>query len=53
MADQLREEMTEIGAVALKPGEQAMGQVTAAIRKLKEDGEISFVKRTEDDEEAA
>ena len=53
MADQLREEMTEIGAVALKPGEQAMGQVTAAIRKLKEDGEISFVKKSEDDEEAA
>ena len=51
MADQLREEMSELGSVATKPGEQAMGQVTAAIRKLKEDGEITFVKPSEDEEE--
>lgn len=51
MAEQLREEMAEMGNVALKPGEQAMGQVTAAIRQLKESGEISFVKK--DDPEDA
>jgi flagellar motor switch protein FliG len=52
MADQLRDEMSEVGTVMLKPGEQAMGQVTSAIRKLKEDGEIFFIKKTEEDEPA-
>ena len=52
MADQFREEMSEIENISVKEGEKAMAQVTAAIRKLKEDGDIKFISRSgEGDEE--
>jgi flagellar motor switch protein FliG len=52
MADQFREEMSEIENISVKEGEKAMAQVTAAIRKLKEDGDIKFVTRSGEEDEA-
>lgn len=42
MADQLRDEMSDLGEVAPKPGEAAMGQVTAVIRALIDRGEMTM-----------
>lgn len=43
MADQLREEVGEIGKVSEKDGEAAFNQVVAAIRQLQAAGEITFI----------
>lgn len=43
MADQLRDEMAEIGTVPAKEGETAMTDVVMAIRKLEADGEIKLI----------
>ncbi|MEP5761046.1 MAG: FliG C-terminal domain-containing protein [Litoreibacter sp.] len=51
MAEQLREEMQELGAVKTKPGEAAMTEVTTAIRRARETGKIQFVEPDTEDEE--
>lgn len=43
MADQLRDEMAEIGTVPAREGETAMTDVVMAIRKLEADGEIALI----------
>ncbi len=43
MADQLREEMAELGSVKQKDGEAAMNAVIAAIREMEAAGEILFI----------
>lgn len=48
MADQLREEVEEIGKVSEKEGEAAFNQVVAAIRQLQAAGEITFIATEED-----
>lgn len=50
MADQLREEVEELGKVSEKDGEAAFNQVVAAIRTLQANGEITFIIPEEDDE---
>jgi flagellar motor switch protein FliG len=53
MAEQMREEIAELGAVKAKIGEQAMGKVTSAIRDLVDQGEITLPSDDEDEEEDA
>ncbi len=53
MAEALREEMAEVGEVEKKPGEAAMGKITAAIRKLSDSGDIKILPPASDDAEAA
>ncbi|MEX0285394.1 MAG: flagellar motor switch protein FliG [Paracoccaceae bacterium] len=50
MADNLREEITERGAVRQADGEAAMTAITAAIRRLEVGGEL-VMKRPDEDEE--
>lgn len=50
MAEALREEITEMGRVRQKDGEEAMTQIVNGIRQLAAAGEIAFVQK-EDDEE--
>ncbi len=52
MADQLRDEMSEMGEIDLKPGEAAMGQVTSVIRALVDQGEIKLIPPQADGEAA-
>lgn len=49
MADTIREEMTELGKVKPKDGEEAMTQVVNAIRTLEANGEITLVVPEDDD----
>jgi len=49
MADALREEIQEIGAIKPRDGEDAMTQVVIAIRQLEAAGEITL--KTSDDED--
>lgn len=51
LADSLREEMADAGSIKTKPGEQAMGQITGTIRRLKDQGDIAYI--TSDEEENA
>lgn len=50
MADSLREEMQALGKVKDKDGEEAQGQVIAAIREMEADGEIFLVAEEDADE---
>ncbi|WP_424964482.1 flagellar motor switch protein FliG [Dinoroseobacter sp. S375] len=47
MADQLRDSMSEMGAVPERDGEIAMTDVVMAIRKLESDGEITLIAQEE------
>lgn len=51
MADNLREEVSEKGAVKRAEGEAAMNSVVAAIRVMQQSGELEFVMPDEDEEE--
>jgi flagellar motor switch protein FliG len=44
MADQLREDATELGSVSTKRGEAAMGAIVAAIRELETNGTLTLIK---------
>ncbi len=48
MAEQMREEMKEIGVVKPADGEDAMSSVVAAIRQLETDGELIFLANEEE-----
>ncbi|WP_294623716.1 FliG C-terminal domain-containing protein [uncultured Roseovarius sp.] len=50
MAEALREEMGELGAVKPRDGEEAMTQVVNAIRQLEAAGEITLITPDEDEE---
>ena len=50
MAQGLREEMVELGAVAPKPGEAAMSQVTSVIRAMVDEGTLTLASDEEEDE---
>jgi len=51
MADNLREEIEEKGAVKMADGEAAMNIVVAAIRQLEQDGELELITPEEEEEE--
>ena len=50
MADQMRDDISDAPALSPKKGEAAMGQITAAIRRLVELGDIVLKDRDEDQE---
>lgn len=49
LADQLREEVTELGKVAPRDGERAMTEIVSAIRTLADRGEIKLANPDEED----
>ncbi|MDF1801533.1 flagellar motor switch protein FliG [Thalassovita sp.] len=49
MADALREEMSELGTIRTKAGEEAMSAVVTSIRQLETDGEITLIADEEED----
>lgn len=51
MAKQIREDIGDMAALTGKPAEAAMGKLTAAIRQLQEDGEITLIVPEEDEAE--
>ncbi len=51
MADQLREEVQEIGKVSEKDGEAAFTQIVVAVQTLQAAGEITFIEPAEDEED--
>ncbi len=51
MAEAIREEMTELGKVKAKDGEEAMTEVINAIRTLQANGEITLIVPDDDEEE--
>lgn len=53
MADSLREEVAEAGAVKPADGEAAMTRIVGTIRDLVDAGEIALVQKEEEGEEAA
>lgn len=52
MADQLREEIEELGKVKPKDAEAAMTSVVIAVRELADRGEITLIVESEEDDEA-
>jgi flagellar motor switch protein FliG len=53
MADNLREEITELGRVKARDGEAAMTSVVAAIRTLEQAGELELIVPEEEEEDSA
>jgi flagellar motor switch protein FliG len=51
MAEAIREEMTELGKVKAKDGEEAMTEVINAIRTLEANGEITLIIPDEDEDD--
>lgn len=52
MADQLREEIAEMGKVKTKDADEAMGTVIAAVRDMEERGELVLVAPDDEDSES-
>jgi len=48
MAEQIREEMDELGAVKQAAGEAAMNEIVATIRKMEANGEVLLIAEDED-----
>lgn len=51
MASSIREAVADLGTVKRKPGEAAMNIITTAIRKLAEEGDLTYLEIDDDGEE--